>query len=293
MKSPPAQTRVSLLASATIAPRSAAASVGLSPAAPVIAPITHSAGRSAASIKPLSPAATLIPVPERAFLRSPYATGSPIAAKRASSSRAAAASAPTFLLALTASTRKRLRSRLSRSIVLAPIEPVAPSSVTVRSVGARSNAVRKMSAIITRPKGRGAADGPQQPSICSHPSLIGAHGRHKLGASERAAGEIGADIGHPHDRKQKEHGEEAVLFVSAQHHRRYRQRARIGDGAGDPGTLLRERERRSPQRAHRQHDDCRPRMSHARQSNGKSKRRPASQQHETFLARRHQRDPFP
>ena len=91
-------------------------------------------------------------------------------------------------------------------------------------------------------------DGPQQTSNGSRPSLIGAHLRHKLGASERTASEIGADIGHPHDRKQKEHGEEAVLFVSAQHHRRYRQRARIGDGAGDPGTLLRERERRSPQR---------------------------------------------
>ena len=44
MKRPPAQTRHSLLASATIPPRSAAASVGRSPAAPVIAPITHCAG---------------------------------------------------------------------------------------------------------------------------------------------------------------------------------------------------------------------------------------------------------
>ena len=44
MNRPPAQTSVSLLASAMIAPRSAAASVGLSPAAPVIAPITQSAG---------------------------------------------------------------------------------------------------------------------------------------------------------------------------------------------------------------------------------------------------------
>src|SRR6185436_2819137 len=45
MNSAPAQTSVSLFASATIAPRSAAASVGLRPAAPVIAPITHSVGR--------------------------------------------------------------------------------------------------------------------------------------------------------------------------------------------------------------------------------------------------------
>ena len=59
MNSPPAQTSVSLLASATIAPRSAAASVGRSPAAPVIAPITHCAGRCAASTTALSPAAGL------------------------------------------------------------------------------------------------------------------------------------------------------------------------------------------------------------------------------------------
>src|SRR5262249_35227366 len=133
MNRPPAHTSVSLLASATIAPRSAAASVGLRPAAPVIAPITHSAGRSAASIKPLSPAAASIPVPASAPLRSPKAAGSATAAKRAPSSRASAASAAALLLAHTASTRKRLRSRLSRSTVLAPTEPVAPSSVTVRS----------------------------------------------------------------------------------------------------------------------------------------------------------------
>ena len=50
MNSAPAQTRHSLLASATVAPRSAAASVGFRPAAPLIAAITQSAGRSAASI---------------------------------------------------------------------------------------------------------------------------------------------------------------------------------------------------------------------------------------------------
>src|SRR5438105_15567635 len=58
-------------------------------------------------------------------------------------------------------------------------------------------------------------NGGQQTSNGSCPSLIGAHLRHKLGASERAASEIGADNGHPHDRKQKEQGEEAVLFVGA------------------------------------------------------------------------------
>src|ERR1700704_2313057 len=58
----PAHTRHSLLAIATMAPRSAAVSVGLRPAAPVIAPITHSAGRAAASMSALSPAP---PAPRR------------------------------------------------------------------------------------------------------------------------------------------------------------------------------------------------------------------------------------
>src|SRR5262245_9358655 len=87
MNRPPAHTSVSLLASATIAPRSAAASVGLSPAAPVMAPITHSAGRSAASTNALSPAPTAIPVPPSAALSSPYAGRRPLAAERAQSSR--------------------------------------------------------------------------------------------------------------------------------------------------------------------------------------------------------------
>ena len=45
MKRSPAQTRHSLLASATAAPRSTAASAGFSPAAPLTAAITQSAGR--------------------------------------------------------------------------------------------------------------------------------------------------------------------------------------------------------------------------------------------------------
>ena len=51
MNSAPAQTRHSLLASATVAPRSIAASVGLRPMAPLIAAITQSAGRCAASMQ--------------------------------------------------------------------------------------------------------------------------------------------------------------------------------------------------------------------------------------------------
>jgi hypothetical protein len=66
----PAQTRASLLASATMAPRSMAESVGASPAAPVIADITQSAGRAAASTRASGPAPTAIPLPESSLLRS-------------------------------------------------------------------------------------------------------------------------------------------------------------------------------------------------------------------------------
>ena len=54
MKKSPAQTRHSLLASATVAPRSTAASAGFNPAAPLTAAITQSAGRAAASMIALS-----------------------------------------------------------------------------------------------------------------------------------------------------------------------------------------------------------------------------------------------
>src|SRR5262249_58247232 len=67
-------------------------------------------------------------------------------------SRAGVAGEAGFWLAQPASTRKRLRSRLSRSTVLAPIEPVAPSSVTVRSaVDDRSRAAGNVSDLIDLP----------------------------------------------------------------------------------------------------------------------------------------------
>ena len=53
ISSAPAQTRHSLVASATIAPRRTAVSVGPRPAAPTIAAITQSAGRAAASARPV------------------------------------------------------------------------------------------------------------------------------------------------------------------------------------------------------------------------------------------------
>ena len=61
MKKSPAQTRHSLFASATAAPRSTAASAGFNPAAPLTAAITQSAGRAAASMMALSPAPHSVP----------------------------------------------------------------------------------------------------------------------------------------------------------------------------------------------------------------------------------------
>ena len=51
-----------------MAPRSAAANVGRNPAAPVMAPITHCAGRCAASTTAASPAAASMPVPDKRIL---------------------------------------------------------------------------------------------------------------------------------------------------------------------------------------------------------------------------------
>ncbi len=66
ISSAPAQTRHSLVASATIAPRRIAVRVGPRPAAPTIAAMTQSAGRSAASIRPASPQAASMPLPASA-----------------------------------------------------------------------------------------------------------------------------------------------------------------------------------------------------------------------------------
>ena len=69
ISSGPAQTRHSLLARATMAPRRAAVSVGSSPAAPTIAAMTHSAGRRAAATTASRPASMRRPVPANAFFR--------------------------------------------------------------------------------------------------------------------------------------------------------------------------------------------------------------------------------
>ncbi len=66
----PAQTRHSLLARPTIAPRLTASMVGPSPAAPTIPAITKSAGPAAASSTALGPAAALTFDPESESLSS-------------------------------------------------------------------------------------------------------------------------------------------------------------------------------------------------------------------------------
>src|ERR1044072_5374149 len=129
----PAQTSDSLLASASVAPRSIAASDGSRPATPVIAPITMSAGRRAASATASEPAATSILEPESSEFTSWQAPRCATPAKRAPSSRGSLARAAPFLCAVSASTVNRPFWRLSRSMVLDPIEPVAPRMVTPRT----------------------------------------------------------------------------------------------------------------------------------------------------------------
>ena len=106
MNSAPAHTRHSLLASATTAPRSSAANVGLRPAAPVMAAITQSAGQFAASMTAPSPAAAAMPEPGQALLQLGIAGRVGDRRKaRALILRASAAKAPALREATTASTR--------------------------------------------------------------------------------------------------------------------------------------------------------------------------------------------
>src|SRR6185437_1008030 len=167
MKKSPAQTRHSLLASATVAPRSTAASAGFNPAAPLTAAMTQSAGRAAASMIALSPAPHSVPVPASASCRSPSRLGSAMAAKRAWNSFASFARSPTLLLAVNASIRYRSGAARSRSIVLSPIDPVAPRTVTVRTADAAALLLRKGTALIALPNHKTATDAihaaPQKP----------------------------------------------------------------------------------------------------------------------------------
>jgi hypothetical protein len=70
IRSGPAVTRLSLLASASVVPWRSALNPGASPAAPTMADMIQSAGRSAASISAASPAAASTPDPASASRRS-------------------------------------------------------------------------------------------------------------------------------------------------------------------------------------------------------------------------------
>ena len=109
MKKSPAQTRHSLFASATVAPRSTAASAGFNPAAPLTAAITQSAGRAAASMIALSPAPHSMPRAGQRVSQSPSRPGSAIAANRAPNSFASFARPSTLVLAVRASIWYRSR----------------------------------------------------------------------------------------------------------------------------------------------------------------------------------------
>ena len=101
-KTSPAATTHSLLASATIAPRFAASSVGAKPAAPTIALTTISEGRCAASITASVPASTSTPVPVSSSASSRFRDASPITATLGRNSRACAARSATFFCAVNA-----------------------------------------------------------------------------------------------------------------------------------------------------------------------------------------------
>src|ERR1700677_557231 len=158
MKKSPAHTRHSLFASATVAPRSTAASAGFSPAAPLTAAMIQSAGRAAASMMALSPAPHSMRVPARASFNSASRPGSATAANRAPNSFASLARSSTLVLAVKASTRYRSREARSKSIVLSPIEPVAPRTVTARTADAGALLLRNGTALIFSPNHKTAAD---------------------------------------------------------------------------------------------------------------------------------------
>ncbi len=128
----PAQTRLSLLASAIARPGWSAAKVASSPAAPEIALTTISAGRSTASSTAERPAPHAIPVPESACLSAAPPAASAKAAKDAPVSTAVRASACASRPPTTVAMDRRPGFSAATSRTERPTEPVAPRSVTLR-----------------------------------------------------------------------------------------------------------------------------------------------------------------
>ena len=131
----PAQTRLSLLASATTAPVRTAASVGGRPAAPMIADITHPAPMPAASMTAPAPAALATPLPARRSRNSPDRPGSAMTASFGRQRRACSARSSTLfpaVRAITSTSAEPCASALAiRSRVEVPTEPVEPRMVMV------------------------------------------------------------------------------------------------------------------------------------------------------------------
>ena len=129
----PAITIDSLLASSSLLPARAAASVERSPAAPTIAAITHCTSLSwASSSSAPAPASTRVlgAPPPRSAASSCAAASSASAAYAGCHSSTCRASLAALRWAATATRRTRCGWRASTSSVLLPTEPVEPSTVT-------------------------------------------------------------------------------------------------------------------------------------------------------------------
>ena len=135
MTSSPAQTSVSLFASAMRLPRSMAASVGRRPIMPDTAVTTVSAESSkAAASSPSIPPATLIFISERRRFNSSAAASSNKTASSGRNLRHCASSSSTFREAASAATG--ICSFSATSSVWRPMEPVEPR-MEIRFVTAR------------------------------------------------------------------------------------------------------------------------------------------------------------
>ncbi len=139
----PAETRASLLASATVRPCSMAAIVGGSPAQPTIEAMVQSTSRCAAATSASAPAAASVRVPASADLSAGYASSSATTARSASNSCASAASFAALPLAVSATTRNESRCWRTRSSVERPTEPVAPKIEMERVMAGLSSVISR------------------------------------------------------------------------------------------------------------------------------------------------------
>ncbi len=133
IKTGPAITNASLLASSSFLPARAAARVGRKPAAPTIAAMTVSASERLAMVSSAStPTRTVVGVLvcRNMPLRRLAAASEPTTAKRGKNWWHCSARRSTFLFADSASTSNRSGWRATTSSVLTPMEPVAPSTTS-------------------------------------------------------------------------------------------------------------------------------------------------------------------